>query len=80
MASAKKRKPLKLNLRRGALTRKAKKAGMSVQAYAKKERNAPGRLGKQARFALTARKWHHGGARKTSRTKTRRRKRTAARR
>ena len=49
--AAKKRGGLKLNLRRGALTRKAKKAGMSNSAYArKKHRNAPGRTGKQARL------------------------------
>jgi len=39
--------------RPGAFTRKAKKAGMGVQAYAAKEQHAPGRLGKQARLART---------------------------
>lgn len=39
--------------RPGAFTRKAKAAGMTVQAYARKMRKAPGRLGKQARLALT---------------------------
>lgn len=42
--------------RPGAFTRKAKVAGMTVQAYARKMRSAPGRLGKQARLALTLRK------------------------
>jgi len=42
--------------RPGAFTRKAKAAGMTVQAYARKMRGAPGRLGKQARLALTLRK------------------------
>ena len=39
--------------RPGAFTRKAKAAGMTVQSYARKMRKAPGRLGKQARLALT---------------------------
>jgi len=41
---------------RGIFTAKAKKAGMSVQAYARKKASAPGKLGKQARFALIAKK------------------------
>lgn len=39
---------------RGLFTKKAKAAGMSVPAYAAKEKNAPGALGKEARFAQTA--------------------------
>lgn len=39
--------------RPGAFTRKAKAAGMGVQAFARAKRGAPGRLGKQARLALT---------------------------
>jgi len=39
--------------RPGAFTRKAKAAGMGVQAYARKMRKATGRTGKQARLALT---------------------------
>jgi len=42
--------------RPGAFTRKAKAAGMTVQAYARKMRSASGRLGKQARLALTLKK------------------------
>ncbi|GAG61594.1 unnamed protein product [marine sediment metagenome] len=42
--------------RPGALTRKAKAAGLTVQAFARKMRKAPGRLGKQARLALTLKK------------------------
>lgn len=41
--------------RPGALTSKAKASGMSVQAFARAKRKAPGRLGKQARLALTLR-------------------------
>jgi len=41
---------------RGIFTAKAKKAGMSVQAYARKKAGAKGKLGKQARFALIAKK------------------------
>lgn len=54
--------------RPGALTRKAKAAGMSVRAYARKHYHDPGRTGKQARFAIIARKFRHG-ARKHSRSK-----------
>jgi len=42
--------------RPGALTRKAKAAGMTVQAFARAKRKAPGRLGKQARLAITLKK------------------------
>lgn len=42
--------------RPGALTRKAKAAGMSTMAFARKMRRAPGRTGRQARLALTLRK------------------------
>lgn len=38
---------------RGKFTKKAEAAGMSVHAYAEKERHAPGTLGKEARLALT---------------------------
>lgn len=46
--------------RPGALTRKAKRAGMSNQAFARKNYHAKGLKGEQARFAVIARKWHHG--------------------
>lgn len=39
--------------RPGALTRKAKKAGMSTRGYAAKHAGDPGRTGKQARLAQT---------------------------
>lgn len=39
--------------RPGAFKAKAKRAGMSTKAYAKKEAGAPGRLGKEARLAET---------------------------
>lgn len=39
---------------RGLFTAEAKKAGMSVSAYAEKEKHAKGKLGKRARFALLA--------------------------
>jgi hypothetical protein len=38
--------------RPGALSRKAKKAGMSPQAYARAHRHDKGRTGAQARLAL----------------------------
>lgn len=37
----------------GQFKAKAKKAGMSTHAYAEKEKDAPGKTGKQARLALT---------------------------
>ena len=42
--------------RPGALTRKAKSAGMSTMAYARKMQHATGRTGRQARLAITLRK------------------------
>lgn len=39
--------------RPGAFTAKAKAAGMGVQEYAREKQDAPGRLGKQARLAMT---------------------------
>lgn len=39
--------------RPGALTAKAKAAGMSTMAFARAKRKAPGRTGRQARLALT---------------------------
>jgi len=39
--------------RPGALTRKARSAGMSTMAYARKMKGASGRTGRQARLALT---------------------------
>lgn len=46
---------------RGLFTKKAKAAGMGVQAYAQKEKHAGGALGKEANFAANAKKWKHGG-------------------
>lgn len=57
--------------RPGALTRKAKRAGMSNQAYARKHYSDPGLRGQQARFAVIARKWRKGGKRKHHRKSTR---------
>lgn len=38
----------------GLFKAKAEKAGMSTKAYAAKEQHAPGKLGKEARFAKNA--------------------------
>ncbi len=43
----------KADIKEGAFTKKAKAAGKSVQAYAREKRDAPGKLGKQARLAET---------------------------
>lgn len=66
--------------RPGALTAAAKRAGMSTMAYARAKAKAPGRLGKQARLALTLRKLPRPsraarvrGGRKAARTRARRR-------
>lgn len=40
-------------VRPGALTAKAEAAGQSVQAFAQSHKGASGRLGKQARLAIT---------------------------
>jgi hypothetical protein len=42
--------------RPGALTAKAKRAGMSVQAYAQKHKHDSGVTGEEARFAVNAKK------------------------
>lgn len=51
-------------LDKGSLTRKAKKAGMGVQSFAKKNADAPGKLGKQSRLAETLSKLRKKGATK----------------
>lgn len=38
----------------GLFAKKAKAAGETTRAYAEKEKHAPGKLGKEARFALNA--------------------------
>lgn len=53
--------------RPGALTARAKRAGMGTQAFARKNYHAGGLKGEQARFAVIAKKWHHGGRRKGGR-------------
>jgi len=57
----KRRKNFRPVKRPGALTRKAKRAGMSNQAYARKHYHDKGLRGEQARFAVIAKKWRKGG-------------------
>jgi len=45
---------------RGLFTAKAKRAGKSVQQYARAKASAKGKLGKEARFALAAKKISKG--------------------
>lgn len=45
------------NTHPGAFRAKAKKAGMSTAAYARKKDKAPGKLGKEARLAETYAKY-----------------------
>ena len=44
---------------KGLFTKKAHAAGESVSRYAEQEKFAGGKLGKEANFALNAKKWHH---------------------
>lgn len=55
--ATKKRLNIKAAIKRpGAFSAKARKAGMSVAAFAQKHKNSKGLLGQQARFAITLRK------------------------
>jgi hypothetical protein len=66
--------------RPGALTEKARRAGMSPMEYARRHASDPGRTGKQARLALTLQKLRPRGrraraaARKAARTRARHRR------
>lgn len=60
----KKRKNFRPVKRPGALSRRAKRAGKSNQAYARAHYHDKGLKGEQARFAVIARKWHHGKRKK----------------
>ncbi len=51
-------------LDKGALSRKAKSAGMSTGSFAKKNQSSPGKLGKQSRLAETLSKLRSKGASK----------------
>lgn len=42
-----------MDLKKGAFTAQAKKAGESTHEYAEEEKHAPGKTGKRARLALT---------------------------
>ena len=56
MAEGKKKKWVKKAVpeaRKGVFKAKAEAAGMSTKAYAEKEKDAPGTLGKEARLATT---------------------------
>jgi hypothetical protein len=52
----------------GAATRKAKAEGVSLSKWEQEHKNDPGQTGKQARFPLIAKKWHHGGKKLKGRT------------
>jgi len=43
--------------RPGALTRKARSAGMSTRAYARAHRHSKGLTGRQARWAINVHRW-----------------------
>jgi hypothetical protein len=59
--------------RPGALTEKARRAGMSPMEYARRHASDPGRTGKQARLALTlARLSRRRARRRGSRSRSRR--------
>jgi len=46
--------------RPGALTKKANASGEGVQEFARSHYHDSGLTGEQARFAVIAKKWHHG--------------------
>ncbi len=50
---------------KGQFRAKAENAGMSTRAFAEKEKDAPGKTGKQARLAMTLMGMHHGGEKKS---------------
>ena len=50
----------KANIKEGALTKKANKAGMGVQEFASKHSGDSGKTGKQARLAQTFAKMNKG--------------------
>jgi hypothetical protein len=52
------------DLDKGSLTRKAKKAGMGTQSFAKKNDSSPGKLGKQSRLSETLSSLRRKGAAK----------------
>jgi len=56
---AKKRWIQKVKIKEGAFTKKAEAAGESVHAHAEKEKDAPGKTGKQARLALAFEGMNH---------------------
>lgn len=51
----------------GAATAAAKRAGMSLTAWARKNYHAPGKTGQRARFVLISRKWARGKRRSSRR-------------
>ena len=53
----------------GAATRKAKAEGVSLSKWEQEHKNDPGTTGKQARFPLIAKKWHHGGKKSSAKRK-----------
>jgi hypothetical protein len=52
------------DLDKGALTKKAKSAGMGTQSFSKKNDSSPGKLGKQSRLAETLSKLRGKGVAK----------------
>lgn len=57
-----------MHMKKGAFSAKAMKAGMSTMAYAQKEKGAPGKLGKQARLAITLVGLRHKKSHKRNKT------------
>jgi hypothetical protein len=55
--------------RPGAATRAAKREGMSLSKWEQKHKNDPGRIGKEARFPLIAKKWNKGKRKSAARKK-----------
>lgn len=51
-------------MQKGALSKKAKSAGMGAMSFAEKHESSPGKLGKQSRLAETLSKLRRKGAAK----------------
>ena len=51
----------RFNIKKGAMTQAAQRAGQSNSEYEQAHKDSPGLAGKRARLAITMKGWHHGG-------------------
>ncbi len=57
-----------MHMKKGAFSAKAMKAGMSTMAFAEQKKSSPGKLGKQARLAITLVGLRHKKSHKRNKT------------